>query len=1119
MRVAITPLTALHKRGFSLVVTLLLMMLLAVVALGLLSLSSLTVRQTAQADARSMARANARVALALALDQLQKTVGPDKRITITADQRPGDEKGLTSAAVEGRRFWTGVYHSWDASVAQRPKPEFVSWLVSGKPERVAMEQEIADEGEAAELVQLVGAGTLGKDSVGTVSVPLISQTLTNGQQGRLGWWVGDQGTKAAIVTPTVEDGTDPAGIRHALQGSPRNGVELVTAPEGSKVFEKVTASTRTVGITDWKQAELLASPPVSARPLFHDLAAQSRGLLTNVRAGGFRKDLSCFLEGPLTPAMKAAPLYSAGGQAGINQGELWAYYHVYKQLKTGGTFPYTTGGGGIDPTTPYLQIEPTLSGFLNDSFALYKHPTVVSVKLILSFYGEPMAVGGKTKTALFMVMDPIITYWNPLDVPLVITPAYHSIKYTQLPYTLKIEKDSETITRSFQSIVGNANFLTCNIGKTKPVVLRPGEVVMFSQASSTSVTKYSAVLNFIEPVAGWNFGGGMALPIKNGSTQVTLDAGETFKYEVTPNNEQVGGSAIWFLTGNEAYYKEDRSSKGESHPLTSLITIDNKDVNAERLYATQFADLFGSIGPSEARPLSASQLNERKEPFMIFSYSAKTEQDCDRPGKFLARFNPRAGVDFQSLTADELDMLPYEIRMESLNGWTNRNFEVSPNGSTYFGGGSTGFAGVSSVVTHSIPRGPLYSLAGFQNAFANGFVWDSPSRPNYQHQGKYLLPPIAHAIGNSLAPSVMAPDETSSAMNGRPLADHSYLANQALWDDCFFSGIAPQQTSDFATKRTQRQVAEDFLKQSVPLPNSRYLPHVPGGVDPEQLISRWFSGQSPTAAAISEVAASLTVDGMFNVNSTSVQAWKAVLSGLYLKPLVAREPVGEESIVTSDGIPVIAHHGPRNLVADPESLNDVKTEAQWDGRRVLSDEEVETLAEAMVREVRIRGPFLSLADFINRRVGNDRALARAGAIQSALDSSTATINECYNSGPRAMTSASGANRGFGFPEAEEGASAYGIPGVVKQGDILTPIAPFISVRSDTFLIRAYGDCTDAAGNVLARAWCEAEVQRGHEFMDDADSPTTAEASLNSTNRLLGRRCRIVSFRWLTPSEI
>ncbi|MEY3897628.1 MAG: hypothetical protein RLZZ214_3149, partial [Verrucomicrobiota bacterium] len=73
------------NRGFALIVTLSLMILLTVIAVGLLSLSSISLRTSSQSSDMTAARANARMALMLAIGELQKTAGLDTRVTARAD--------------------------------------------------------------------------------------------------------------------------------------------------------------------------------------------------------------------------------------------------------------------------------------------------------------------------------------------------------------------------------------------------------------------------------------------------------------------------------------------------------------------------------------------------------------------------------------------------------------------------------------------------------------------------------------------------------------------------------------------------------------------------------------------------------------------------------------------------------------------------------------------------------------------------------------------------------------------------------------------------------------------------------------------------------------------------
>jgi hypothetical protein len=506
---------------------------------------------------------------------------------------------------------------------------------------------------------------------------------------------------------------------------------------------------------------------------------------------------------------------------------------------------------------------------------------------------------------------------------------------------------------------------------------------------------------------------------------------------------------------------------------------------------------------------------------MMYSYDAKTEKDSVTGTRSMWRLNPKVfRVDFYDLSEYERKLKGYEVRVDALNSWVNRRLETSVNGNAFFGGSYDAADGNSFVITHSIPREPIHSMAALQHSTANGFLLQKPEQGYTGLNGRQpMLPQISHAIGNSLAPSVLASSETSRLTTGnRPVADHSYLANRELWDSWFFSSVAPQEERTYSSRRLQRKVAEDFLTGEVPLPVAQYQPEL-RGEEPSRILSQLFGRSGVNPQAVDLMASLIRVEGMFNVNSTSVEAWRVLLSSLAGEDIVTQSTVGSEKRVgEAGGIPVAGLMVPNDAVARGRGGVLARDPEQWIGRRVLSEDEIGELAEAIVREVRKRGPFLSLADFVNRRVGSESDLTRAGAIQAALDSEEVTINDAYNEGARSV--AAGAAKGLPYPAAEEGAAALGIPGIVKQADVLTPIAPILSARSDTFLIRGYGEARNAEGVVVARAWCEALVERGHEFVTGSSRPEIRPDDVpDRIDKIFGRRFHMRSFRWLSQGEV
>ena len=166
---------------------------------------------------------------------------------------------------------------------------------------------------------------------------------------------------------------------------------------------------------------------------------------------------------------------------------------------------------------------------------------------------------------------------------------------------------------------------------------------------------------------------------------------------------------------------------------------------------------------------------------------------------------------------------------------------------------------------------------------------------------------------------------------------------------------------------------------------------------------------------------------------------------------------------------------------------------------MLTDEQASSLSEAIVALLRQKladsGPFRSIEEFLGPLALFDGMSLLEKAVADAVTSDGRHIND-----PLVVP---------------EFSSQW-----LTQGDILSLLAPILFARSDTFRLRAYGDTQNpATGEVDARAWCEAILQRAPEYCDPTQAPETRPNELNGTNQTYGRRFKVVSFRWLTPADI
>ncbi|HSI09082.1 MAG TPA: hypothetical protein VK985_10905 [Rariglobus sp.] len=407
---------------------------------------------------------------------------------------------------------------------------------------------------------------------------------------------------------------------------------------------------------------------------------------------------------------------------------------------------------------------------------------------------------------------------------------------------------------------------------------------------------------------------------------------------------------------------------------------------------------------------------------------------------------------------------------------------------------------------YDIPRPgqPLASLGQLQHFNTTGYypLTTGPSQVSSLSSWQ-----TNYAFANSYPQPRVPRDKLFEYKNSAPVTVHYHFDGSSIWNDIFWDRFTfstyPQTGSfDFATGK---------------LPNSRYTPFRDPAAAPWTAAASFRGDGNPATAANARVAASnLLVNGAFNINSTSVEAWKAVLSSL------KNVRVGTEAAPSAPFARTLTPAAGSTGAATGTSAN------SWAGFRDLSAADLQSLAEEIVIQVRKRGPFLSLSDFVNRRLitaaDDPLNLGLSGPLQSAID---ATINQPSRLAPAfntkssvsstnpvtAARSAAIAEAGYILP-----ASLAGFPGYLLQGDVLSALGASLSARSDTFTIRTYGDTVNAVTKeVIGRAWCEAIVQRLPDYVDG--TPAVSTPTVGSAAETFGRRFQIISFRWLNPDEV
>ena len=1122
------------RGGFALLITITLLAFIVILLLGLAVYTRVETSIAGNTQRQAQARQNALFALNVALAQLQKHAGPDTRVTATA---------ANFNPVDGTRHYTGVWSSDPA------KTDALTWLVSGNeialpdvpdpnpdaPEGSTVPAPLAvtPANPGSRLQTLVGAKSTGAATrdASWVDAPLVDLTATGvpgiaaaapaATIGRYAWWVGDQGVKAPVAmtdtTGTVSFAPFTSDdLRARLRQQLPLGAGPVDVTSGDPWFEP----------RDTNNASLLANGRITAtnqlafvrtggstqlglarvQQNFHAWSPNNFAVLANTKLGGLRQDLS------LSPTLLG------------NAFAAWANYSAYmeKFVPDAPVVPPADGEGTTTTTEPTAPAAPSIVPAYGDDplrrrYVMTPHLFAGNgshqVGPVLNYFLLTFNVRTENSSTATRPLEVrarwMLSFWNPYTSALV--PENLRVEVTGLPTRVNVinetpERAGLAESFSLRDAYGsplriNLPWDAANVPADTPAEDRqswlPGRVYTWRSIEDT--TKPS------DPPEG-----GYASQFYS---QTLNDAGDGVL-------RPIPGAAV---DGDDSCHLE--VSGADQLVVTLYAVRPEGDVRLGRFTSPAFVDSFIT---------SPQLISGRDYQFSYVFRFAESIDSPDAPGTWLTTTerDPRRRT------------LPAECYVVGENGNDPAQYGASysriRNPDRLLDRATNGWSYNEDVPVFELPRAPLLSLGALQHfrmvgqrPFMIGNSWGVNFQLNSIPLGALFdrfffsgvtegVVPTAAANGDLIVPNVLL----------KPLRKAD--GTKVTLEDLRPTPVTPPETSEPVEPPTEPPPTEETPVEPTPV--------------------------DPTIAeriAASRTAKHFLQSGAFNLNSTNPAAWAAVLRNVrFIAPqsftyLDASAETGTAADTTIASLPSsndahffrFSQSAQETFKAEPgmasndaETASPAHTEFFRRGVRTLTGAEVAALAAKITALVGVKhaaetggGPFRSLEEFLSPSVLFGIASSEEGGEVA----------------PRALLEAAIAEAGINASITEFSSQ------FLTQGDIMTALAPILFPRSDTFVIRTYGEAVnpvklpltyksgDAIPNdaIEGRAWAEAIVQRVPEYFADPannppeklpsefdvavnpDDPASGPTATDRLNQTYGRRFKVISFRWLTRLDI
>lgn len=1198
-----------NNKGFALIATISVMVLLVMIALAMLSLSTIEIRQSNYSKHQQQAQANARMALMIALGELQHYAGPDQRVTANAsilDSDPDSTQiddiiypyalGVWSSSDEHNRHLIQMDKDLNGTddtflVDSRTQTDWdrkshvLRWLISGQH----FDPTKKHTGDSV---------IMGKDDDHDIEVPLVETP-----NGQFAWRISDNAQRYATTiqnpySKTAKISLEDGSIAESL--APLQ-TPIDTIPEFKSIDLNENNKEKILTLNTLElchDGQNLSSK--DRQKLKKNLNCLSLGLLTNTQTGGTRRNLSAFIEeygnyadkSPQLPGLtQTTPLIARKG-------------FTYTSPTLGLFQDYASLRNEISDHQISPRAEKLSSSALNDRDNNQPAPittqrTKQGIHPVLTKAAiYPYIAYSREKRIPVYLLFPRVELYNPYNQTIkggtYLVAITARFKNNRFKCKLTVEREGQEKTFTYKTPATNSNTLLQGgtpfatdrdyVFTLSSPDIAPGETLLFTpESSSGSDTIGSGKLTrFSWPIDGNSHNMRMVasnspddlrgywIPAKEGlqanaeikdsdnliKFQIPRPGGVSFRDDDGPGhrmaklykvNGQLSSSYIDHRKSNQlellqaieayAYVKGNTYIEGSYDRTYALNTVDEvlgSSIEHEvfRYWWLGFRLLKGN--ETDATALAADGADHA---FPILSQN-------NIRGAY-AHFHP---VPYQK------EDVTYRRR-----GGTRFIFGVYgyANGHDSYAYPWTGAAGDSALSTTSHDNSPKRENGVYK---MNPFFWnentESSAMPLIELPDPKLpilsLSALRHTslstkqhwptyiIGSSYAPLYAPRHATAPTMqeyqrmwedfsvyravsafwenhHGKntyedeyDAYDFSYEVNHALYDSHFLTGIG-----EFNQKFDSSQWPSD-----APFPNPRLIPsRYNNATDKEHLTDYHFAAKC------------LFINGAFNINCTDPEVW-----ALILKSMRGSRVLTQKGIKTAkDSSPYSRMSIPVHGVSKPADSYDPEN---WTGFRLLSDSQIDELSLLIVEQVKRRGPFISIADFVNRRLtkeyhnepfgpsseDHESRLGLTGPLQAAIDdhSMNQHTEDLVNS-PEPSFAKIEEDYWRHNPKHRMAQS----PGYLDQADILSKIDTIISPRGDTFTITVYGDSKE--GSVIkARAWAQAVVQRQYQYTRHTDDPSLSGGDLPETafehlssnlNQRFGRKFKLISFRWLKHQEL